>query len=169
MPQSAANPQTTGQMLTEIVLPGIAEPDGLIVQERPVPAPGNGQAFVEMLAMGVSFAENSMRRNRYPQQPKFPFVLGYDLVGTVTSVGDGVDRGLVGRRVAAVVKTGGWTTHALLDARDLIPVPDTVDPADVEAVLLNGITAWQMLHRKAHVRSGQTILVHGAKIGRAHV
>jgi NADPH:quinone reductase-like Zn-dependent oxidoreductase len=151
-------------MLTEIVLPGLVGPEGLNVRQRPVPTPGKGQALVEMLATGVSFAEQQMRRGRYPSQPKFPFVLGYDLVGVVAAVGPQVDEALVGRRVAAVVKTGGWTTHALVDASHLVPVPDGIDAASAETVVVNGITAWQML-RKAKVHSGQTILVHGANGG----
>ncbi len=151
--------------LTEVVLPGVVEPDGLIVNQRPVPSPGGRQALVEMLATGVSFAEQGMRRKRYPGQPKFPFVLGYDLVGVVTAVGPDADRALVGRRVAAVTKTGGWTTHALVDAHDLVALPDAVDAAEAETVVVNGITAWQMLHRKAQVGAGQTILVHGASGG----
>ena len=151
--------------LTEIVLPEIAEPDGLQVNHRAVPAPGTREALVEVLATGISFAEQAMLRGRYPGQPKFPFVPGYDLVGQVIAVGPGVDRQLTGRRVAAATKTGGWTTHALVDARDLVPVPDDCDPAEVETVVVNGITAWQMLHRKSRVRSGQTILVHGASGG----
>ena len=141
--------------LTEVVLPGVVEPDGLVVNQRPVPVPSDGQALVEMLATGVSFAERGMRRNRYPGQPKFPFVLGYDLVGVVTAVGPDADPTLVGRRVAAVTKTGGWTTHALLDAHDLVALPDGVDPAEAETVVVNGITAWQMLHRKARIRRGR--------------
>jgi NADPH:quinone reductase-like Zn-dependent oxidoreductase len=156
------DPATT---LTEIVLPGVVEPDGLIVNHRPVPVPARGEALVELLATGVSFAEQGMRRDRYPGQPKFPFVLGYDLVGTVTAVGPHVDPALVGRRVAAVPRTGGWTTHALLDARTLVPIPDGLDPAEAETVVVNGVTAWQMLHRKAQVSAGQTILVHGANGG----
>jgi NADPH:quinone reductase-like Zn-dependent oxidoreductase len=151
--------------LTEIILPGLVEPEGLVVSQRPIPAPSQGQAVVKMDATGVSFAEGSMRRGEYPGQPKFPFVPGYDLVGTVTAAGDGVDPSLVGRRVAAVTKTGGWATHNVIDARRLIPIADTLDPAEVETVLVNGLTAWQMLHRKAGVRPGQTILVHGASGG----
>jgi NADPH:quinone reductase-like Zn-dependent oxidoreductase len=154
-----------GPTLTEIVLPGIAEPDGLLVRHRPVPAPGPGEALVEVLATGISFAEQAMLRDRYPGQPKFPFVPGYDLVGEVTAVGPGVGHHLTGRRVAAATKAGGWTTHALVAARDLVPVPDDLDPAEVETVVVNGITAWQMLHRKSRVRSGQTVLVHGASGG----
>jgi NADPH:quinone reductase-like Zn-dependent oxidoreductase len=155
---------TSIPMLTEIVLPGLVGPEGVIIHQRPVPIPGKGQALVEMLATGVSFAEQQMRRGRYAGQPKFPFVLGYDLVGVVAAVGPQVDKSLVGRRVAAVVKTGGWTTHALVDAGHLVPVPDGLDAAGAETVLVNGITAWQML-RKAKVHSGQTILVLGANGG----
>jgi NADPH:quinone reductase-like Zn-dependent oxidoreductase len=155
---------TSVPMLTEIVLPGIVGPEGLSVHQRPVPAPGTGQALVQVLATGVSFAEQQMRRGRYLNQPKFPFVLGYDLVGVVTAVGPGVDKSLVGRRVAAVVKTGGWATYALVDASHLVPVPDGLDAAEAETVVLNGITARQMLH-KAKVGSGQIILVHGANGG----
>ena len=160
--RTSADPPPT---LTEVVLPGVVEPDGLIIRQRPVPSPEKGQALVQMLATGVSFAEQGMRRNRYPGQPKFPFVLGYDLVGTVTAVGPGVADTLIGQRVAAVTKTGAWSTYALIDARDLVPVPESVDAAEAETLVVNGITAWQMLHRKAHARPGQTILVHGANGG----
>ncbi len=141
------NTEPTTATLTEIVLPGIAEPDGVRVKQRAIPSPGKGQVLVQMEATGVSFAENAMRRGRYPGQPKFPFVLGYDQVGTVTAAGPGVDRQRVGQRVAAVTKTGGWSTHQVLDARDAITVPHELDPAAIESVLVNGITAWQMLHR----------------------
>ena len=93
-----------------------------------------------------------MRRGKYYDQPAFPFVPGYDVVGTVTAVGPGVDAALVGRRFAAVTKTGGWASHLLVDAADLVAVPDGVDAADAETVLVNGITAWQMLHRSATLR-----------------
>ncbi len=131
---------TSIAVLTEIVLPGLVEPEGLIIHKRPVPTPGKGQALVEMLATGVSFAEQQMRRGRYAGVPKFPYVLGYDLVGVVAAVGPQVDESLLGVRVAAVVKTGAWTTHALVDAGHLVPVPDGLDAAAAETVVVNGIT-----------------------------
>jgi NADPH:quinone reductase-like Zn-dependent oxidoreductase len=118
-----------------------------------------------MEATGVSFAEQQMRRGRYYDQPAFPFVPGYDLVGTVLTTGAGVEPGLVGTRVAALVKVGGWASHVLVDAADVVPVPDGIGAAEAETVVVNGITAWQMLHRKARIRAGQTILVHGANGG----
>ncbi|MEC3993897.1 medium chain dehydrogenase/reductase family protein [Actinacidiphila sp. DG2A-62] len=150
------------ERLVEIVLPGKVEPEGLLVREGAVPAAGPGKLVIAMEATGVSFAEQQMRRGKYFDQPPFPFVPGYDLVGTVAATGEGVDPGLVGRRVAALVKTGGWATHVVVDAADAVPVPDGVGADEAETVVVSGITAWQMLHRKARVRAGQTVLVHGA-------
>jgi NADPH:quinone reductase-like Zn-dependent oxidoreductase len=149
----------------EIVLPGKVEPGGLIVRATTPPAPATGRALVRMESTGVAFAEQQMRRGKYYNQPAFPFVPGYDLVGTVEAVGAGVDTGLVGRRVAAVTKTGAWATLVDVDALDLLPVPAGLDPDDVETVIVNGITAWQMLHDTARVASGGTIVVLGANGG----
>ncbi|MFI0960376.1 medium chain dehydrogenase/reductase family protein [Streptomyces sp. NPDC021080] len=151
--------------LVEVVLPGKVEPEGLEIRHGDLPVAGPGQVVVRMEATGVSFAEQQMRRGRYYDQPPFPFVPGYDLVGTVLTTGRGVDPGLAGTRVAALVKVGGWASHVRVDAADVVPVPDGVGAAEAETVVVNGITAWQMLHRKAHVRPGQTVLVHGANGG----
>ncbi|MDN3261162.1 medium chain dehydrogenase/reductase family protein [Streptomyces sp. CSDS2] len=150
------------ERLVQVVLPGVVAPEGLRIRHAPVPDPGPGQIVVAMEATGVSFAEQQMRRGRYFDQPPFPFVPGYDLVGRVHATGPGVDPHLAGRRVAALVKVGGWASHVLLDADDAVEVPDGLTPAQAETVVVNGITAWQMLHRTARVRAGQTVLVHGA-------
>jgi NADPH:quinone reductase-like Zn-dependent oxidoreductase len=150
---------------TEIVLPGKVDPEALQTRRRSLRSPDKGQVLVRMEATGVSFAEQQMRRGKYYDQPPFPFVPGYDLVGTVTATGADVDPGLMGQRVAALTKIGAWSTHMFLDADAVVPVPDGVDAADAETVVVNGITAWQMLHRTARVRTGQTILVLGANGG----
>jgi NADPH2:quinone reductase len=149
----------------EIVLPGKVESSGLQVHSRELPAPAEGQAVLRMDATGVSFAEQQMRLGKYYDQPPFPFVPGYDVVGTVTATGPGVDPAMVGRRFAAVTKIGSWASHLLIDVADLVPVPDGVEVADAESVVVNGITAWQLLHRTARVRSGATIVVLGANGG----
>ncbi|WP_217210732.1 medium chain dehydrogenase/reductase family protein [Streptomyces sp. AC550_RSS872] len=151
--------------LVEVVLPGKVEPEGLQIRHGAVPAAGPGQVVIRMEATGVSFAEQQMRRGRYYDQPPFPFVPGYDLVGTVLSTGEGVERGLAGTRVAALVKVGGWASHVLVDAADVVPVPAGIGAAEAETLVVNGITAWQMLHRKARVRAGHTVVVHGANGG----
>lgn len=150
---------------TRVVLPGLVAPSGLELATGPTPLPAEGQLLVQVEATGISFAEQAMRRGRYFGQPAFPFTPGYDLVGRVVAVGPKGDTQLVGRRVAAMTKTGGWATHAVVEARDSIPVPDGIRPEDAETVVVNGVTAWQMLHRAAKVRPGSTILVFGANGG----
>ncbi|MCA1219092.1 medium chain dehydrogenase/reductase family protein [Streptomyces sp. 8L] len=150
------------ERILKVVLPGVVAPEGLELQDGAAPRAGRGQVVIAMEATGVSFAEQQMRRGRYFDQPPFPFVPGYDLVGRVLAVGEGADPGLAGRRVAALVKVGGWASRVVVDAGDVVPVPDGVTAAEAETMVVNGITAWQMLHRKARVRAGQTILVHGA-------
>jgi NADPH:quinone reductase-like Zn-dependent oxidoreductase len=158
-------PTVTAVTALEVVLPGIVEPSGLLLRERELPSPLRGELLVQVEATGISFAEKSMRRGRYWGQPAFPFVPGYDLVGRVIAVGSKSDQRLVGTRVASLTKTGGWASHAMVAARDSVPVPAGLDAADVETVVVNGLTAWQMLHRKAKATRGQTVVVHGANSG----
>ncbi|MBE2319998.1 zinc-binding dehydrogenase [Solirubrobacter sp. CPCC 204708] len=121
---------------------------------RELPAPRPDQVLVRVEASGVSFAEQQMRRGKYYDQPKFPFVPGYDLVGMAE-----------GRRVAALTKVGGWADHVVLDRADLVPVPDGVSAEAAETVVVNGLTAYRMLHQVAKVKRGQTIVVLGASGG----
>lgn len=96
--------------------------------------------------------------------PPFPFVPGYDAVGTVARLGPGVDPALAGRRFAVVTKVGSWASHVLADADALVAVPDGLDPAGAGTVVVNGVTARRLL-RLAKVRAGQTIVVLGANGG----
>lgn len=146
----------------EIVLTAAGGP--LRVDATDSPLPGDGEVRVRVEASGVSFAEVQMLRRRYPMQPKFPFVPGYDFVGTITEVGGGVDL-RVGQRVAALMVTGAWRTHVVAKADRVVPVPAGLDPGVAAATTMNGVTAWAMVHEVARVRAGQTVLVHGASGG----
>lgn len=149
----------------EIVLTDRGGPEKLRITDVDAPAPAKGEVRVRVLASGVSFAEVQMLSHRYPRQPKYPFVPGYDLVGEVTSVGQGVTTVAVGDRVAALLVTGAWRTHVVVRADRVVPVPDSLDTGEAAAATMNGVTAWQMVHEVAHVRPGQTVLVHGASGG----
>ncbi len=150
----------------EVVMPGEGGSEVLTVARRAsLRGPKTGEAVVRVEAAGVSFAEVQMLKGRYFNQPKFPVVPGYDLVGTVEEIGEGVDEGLLGKRVAALTETGAWADRVAIGAEKLATVPDGLDPADAVAVITNGVTAWQMVHRAAKVRFGQTVVVHGASGG----
>ena len=152
----------------EIELPGVGDPDVLAARRRPLPQPGPNQAIVRMEATGVSFAEQQMRLGKYYDQPPFPFVPGYDVVGVVEQVGSAGDRPAAvrpGQRVAAIVKTGAWAERILLPAGDLVAVPDGLEPVAAETVIVNGVTAWRMLHRVARPPAGSRVVVLGAAGG----
>ncbi|SDN40905.1 medium chain dehydrogenase/reductase family protein [Allokutzneria albata] len=145
----------------EIVLTGKGGPEMLRITEGAKPRPGKGQLLVRTEASGVSFAEVQMLRGRYPLQPKFPFVPGYDLVGRVVD-GEGLP---AGQRVVALTRTGAWRDEVVIPAKIAVPISEDVDPGVAAAVAMNGVTAWEMLHVTAKVRAGQTVLVHGAAGG----
>jgi NADPH:quinone reductase-like Zn-dependent oxidoreductase len=149
----------------EVVLPGVTKPNGLLIKQRQLNQPESGEVIIKVEACGVSFAERAMMRDKYPGMPKFPFVPGYDLVGIVVAVGTDIDSKLLDRRVAVLTKTGGWSSHRTVSVNDILAIPHDVDPVEAETLVVNGITAWQMLHREAKAKKGQTILVLGANGG----
>jgi NADPH:quinone reductase-like Zn-dependent oxidoreductase len=104
----------------------------------------------------------AMLRGLYPGQPAFPFVPGYDLVGKIIEVGPGVDRSFLGKRVATITETGAWSVNVIRPVRELVVVPENLDPAEIDTLVVNGATAYKMLHRTARVRSADTIVVFGA-------
>lgn len=137
--------------------------DGFELVEEPLPEPGPGQVRVRTLAASVQFTDVILRRGEYPDlHEKPPLVLGYDIVGEVEALGPGVDGIAIGDRVADLTMIGSYTRHRLLDASRVVPVPRDVDPAQAASLVLGWMTAYQLLHRHAHVQRGQTVLVQGA-------
>ncbi|MER7491073.1 zinc-binding dehydrogenase [Streptomyces pharetrae] len=133
--------------------------------EGPRPAAGKGRVVVEVEAAGVSFAEVQMLQHLHPFPPAFPFVPGYDLVGRIVEVGPGVTGWKSGDRIAAMPRQGAWQRFVELPAKTLAAVPETLDAAVAVALVTNGVTAYQMLHRLTRLRPGHSVLVHGASGG----
>jgi NADPH:quinone reductase-like Zn-dependent oxidoreductase len=137
-------------------------PEVLKTVELPVREPLAGEVRVMVLACGCGATDITMRRGYYPYAPKIPFVPGYDVVGVVDAVGEGVTDLAVGDRVCALTVHGGYAEVIYRDAVDFVRVPDGLDDAEVVALILNYVTAYQMIHRVAKQSPGQTALVTGA-------
>ncbi len=118
-----------------------------------------------MLAAGVSLPDLMMREGIHPETPALPFTPGWDLVGVVDRLGDDVSGIETGRLVAALPISGAYAEFICLPQGELVPVPPGLDPAEAVSLILNYITAYQMLHRSAKVRPGQRVLIHGAAGG----
>jgi NADPH:quinone reductase-like Zn-dependent oxidoreductase len=138
--------------------------DGLEVVDAPMPTVGRGQVRVHVLASSLNYTDVLIRRHLYPQTARHrpPFVMGYDVVGQIDQVGDGVRDFKVGDRVADMTVIGSNATYRTLRAGDLTRVPPDVDAAEAATLILSWMTAYQLLHRSARVQRGQRVLVHGA-------
>jgi NADPH2:quinone reductase len=120
---------------------------------------------VRVLAAGVSLPDIMAREGIHPETPPVPFTPGWDLVGVVDRLGDGVSGIAPGQIVAALPISGAYAEFVCLPQRELVPVPAGLDAAEAVSLVLNYVTAYQMLHRSAKVRAGQRVLIHGAAGG----
>jgi NADPH:quinone reductase len=139
-------------------------PDGLEVVDAPLPTAGRGEVRVRVLASGLEYTDVVIRRHLYPQtmRRRPPFVLGYDLVGEIDQLGEGVRGFKLGDRVADLTVLGSNAAYRTLRPSDLTRVPTGVDAAETAALILSWTTAYQLLHRAAGVQRGQRVLVQGA-------
>jgi NADPH:quinone reductase-like Zn-dependent oxidoreductase len=141
-------------------------PSVLQVQQRPDPAPpGPGQLRIAVRAAGVNFADHLARVGLYPDAPKLPAVVGYEVAGTVEAVGDGVDPSRVGERVLAGTRFGGYAEIVNVAATDSVAIPDALSFEQGAAVPVNYATAWAALHGYGSLRAGERVLVHAAAGG----
>jgi NADPH:quinone reductase-like Zn-dependent oxidoreductase len=150
---------------TRIIVTHYGGPDALQVVEEECPEPKDGEVRVRVLAAGVSLPDLLMREGVHPETPLVPFTPGWDLVGVVDRLGDGIAGIEPGQIVAALPIHGAYAEFVCLPQCELVPVPSGLDAAEAVSLILNYITAYQMLHRSAKVRSGQRVLIHGAAGG----
>ncbi len=139
--------------------------DRLVVKELPMVVPGPGEVRIRVRATGAGSTDVTMRTGYYPFRPPFPFSPGYEVVGEVDVLGDGVTSLTVGQRVCALVVHGGQAEYLVREAEHFVPVPEDLDDADVVALILNYVTAYQMIHRTAAMKRGESALVTGANGG----
>src|SRR5262245_31536776 len=148
-----------------IIITHYGGPEELRLVEEECPEPKEGEVRVRVLAAGVSLPDLMMREGVHPETPRLPFTPGWDLLGVVDQLGDGVSGIERGQVVAALPISGGYAEFVCLRQRELVPVPSGLDPAEAVSLILNYVTAYQMLHRSAKVKSSQRVLIHGASGG----
>jgi len=126
---------------TRIVVTNYGGPDVLQVVEEECPEPKGGEMRVKVLAAGVSLPDVLAREGVHPETPRVPYTPGWDLVGIVDQIGEGVSGLKLGQAVAAMPISGCYAQYVCLPRRKFISVPEDLDPAEVVAVVLNSITA----------------------------
>ena len=150
---------------TRIIVKHYGGPEVIAVAEEECPAPMPGEVRVKVLAAGVSLPDVLAREGVHPETPRVPYTPGWDLMGMVDQIGEGVSGFELGQTVAAMPISGCYAQYVCLPQRRFIRVPAGLDPAAAVAVVLNYTTAYQMLNRSVKVKPGQRVLIHGASGG----
>ena len=142
-------------------------PDVLQAVEEDLPEPQGGEIRVKVLAAGVSGYDLMDRRYSFPGGPAVPYTPGQDIVGIVDKLGEGVSAVEPGQEVAGFTfgDAGGYAEFVCRPASELVSVPAGLDPAEVVCMVVNYLTAHMVLHGTAKMRSGESVLVHGAAGG----
>jgi NADPH:quinone reductase-like Zn-dependent oxidoreductase len=140
-------------------------PEVLQVREAPDPEPKPGEVRIRVAASGINFADILARMGLYPDAPKLPAVVGYEVAGTVDRVGAGVTEIREGDRVGSITRFGGYSDLVCVPAGQAYPLPEWLSFEKAAAIPVNYLTAWIMLVWLGCVREGDRVLVHAAAGG----
>jgi NADPH:quinone reductase-like Zn-dependent oxidoreductase len=145
-----------------VVITRHGDPSVLAVQERPDPVPGPGEVRIDVRGSGLNFADVMARMGLYPDAPKPPCVVGYEVTGVVGAVGEGVSDRAVGDRVLGGTRFGGHAEQVVVPTENTVPIPEGMSFAAATAVPVNYSTAWAALVQYANVQPGERVLIHAA-------
>jgi NADPH2:quinone reductase len=134
-----------------------------VIEESTLPEPKVGEVRIKVIVTSVAFTDTMIRKGQYPDvKEKPPFSPGYDMIGLVEKLREGVTKFKIGQKVADLKVIGAYSEYIYLPESRLTPVPDELDPTEAVSLVLTYVTAYQMLHRYAKIKSKQRILIHGA-------
>jgi len=151
--------------MKQVMIVGKGGPEKLQVRETDLPLPRPGQMRIRVQAAGVNFADVMMRLGLYPDAPKLPAVPGYEVAGVVDLIGDGVSAEWLEKPVLAMCNFGGYSEYVCLDEAMVHIRPPQVSPVQGAAMLVNYLTAWQMVRVMAPAGQGDLVLVQSAAGG----
>jgi NADPH:quinone reductase-like Zn-dependent oxidoreductase len=135
------------------------------LREMPTPEPGPGQVRIAVEAFGLNYADVGARQGTYQDAPPIPCVIGYDVVGRIEALGNGVTGPEIGTRVTALTRFGGYATHAVTDARAVAPIPDGMDAGVAVALPTQYGTAYYCAEEMVRLHPGDHVLVQAAAGG----
>lgn len=132
------------------------------VEERPDPVAAQGQVVVRVKAAGLNFADILARQGLYPDGPPKPCVMGYEVCGIVESVGEGIDRNLLGQPVIAMTRFNGQAEMLAVSAAQIFPKPENLSFEQGAAIPVNYLTAWALLVTVGGLQKDEAVLIHNA-------
>src|SRR5215211_7136832 len=151
--------------MTVIVISNPGGPEVLVPEQRPVPAPADGEILVKVAAAGVNRPDVMQRKGLYPPPKGATDIPGLEIAGEVVALGSDVKRWKVGDEVCALVVGGGYAQYCLAYEPHALPVPPALSMVEAAAIPETFFTCWQNMFMRADVKSGDWVLVHGGTSG----
>ena len=148
--------------MKQVFIIGHGGPEKLRLRESADPNPAAGEIRIRVKASGVNFADILARRGLYPDSPKIPCVVGYEVSGTADAVGPGLDQSWIGRDVFALTRFGGYSDVAMVTEKQIFEKPASLSHEQAAAIPVNYLTAWQLLVVMGSLKPEETVLIHNA-------
>ncbi|MEU1972123.1 medium chain dehydrogenase/reductase family protein [Microbacterium sp. NPDC019599] len=148
--------------MRQVVIVGHGGPEKLELRETPDPRPSRGEVRIRVVASGINFADILARQGLYPDAPRPPVVVGYEVSGTVDAVGADADPALIGKDVMAMTRFGGYSDVVCVPARQVFEKPDALTHAEAAGLPVVYLTAWQLLVVMGSLKAGESVLIHNA-------
>jgi len=148
--------------MKQIFITGHGGPEKLKIQQAPDPTPGEGTLRIRVKASGINFADILARQGLYPDSPKIPCVVGYEVSGTVDAAGKGAGESWVGKDVIAMTRFGGYSDVVVVPANQVFERPASLTHEQCAAIPVNYLTAWQLLVVMGSLSKHETVLIHNA-------
>ena len=148
--------------MKQIFIVGHGGPEKLQLRESPDPVPGQGEIRIRVKASGINFADILARQGLYPDAPKIPCVVGYEVSGTADAVGPSVDQAWIGREICALTNFGGYSDVIVVPEKQAFAKPASLSHEQAAAIPVNYLTAWQLLVVMGSLKPEETVLIHNA-------
>jgi len=148
--------------MKQIFITGHGGPEKLQLRESPDPTPGRGEIRIRVKASGINFADILARQGLYPDSPKSPCVVGYEVSGVVDAVGAGADASWTGKETLALTRFGGYSDVVVVPLRQVFEKPGSISHEQAAAIPVNYLTAWQLLVVMGALKPKETVLIHNA-------
>jgi len=148
--------------MKQIAITRYGGPDVLQIQEKPDPMPSAGEVLIQVKAIGINFADILARKGLYPDAPKAPCVVGYEVSGMIESVGQGVDPSKIGDPVFALTRFKGYADRVCVPENAVFPIPESLDFEGAATLPVNYLTAYQLVVVMGALKKGETVLIHNA-------
>ena len=148
--------------MRQIVIPKYGNVNVFSIEKKPDPLPGRGEVLIRVKASGINFADILARKGLYPDAPKLPMVVGYEVSGVVESVGEDADKNLKGREVLAMTRFYGYSDAVAVPVTQVFDKPDSLNFEQAAAVPVNYLTAYQLLVKMGALKKDESVLIHNA-------